>query len=204
MSPFFQCVSFTRGSGTEEQLAQAIFELVYDSRERAEPMAILSSQMSSSDNNGIGKSFRDVILRHFQSEYQQRKELRRRSAELWLSMVSFLSYFFKHMKCGGEPLKVLAVPLATCFSEILSLDDVEDDEIDCACELLRNTGLLLSHLAPERDIEVAKLLRERVLATHTSKRSQCVLMEILELRAAGWTEKEDASKFYADALADMH
>lgn len=198
-----KCVSFTSGSGTEEQLAQAIFDAVYDNRDRAEPMAILSSQLSSSENNGIGISFRSVILGRFQSQYKQRKELRQQSIEVWLSMVSFLSFYFKHMKCGGEPLKVLAVPLATCFSEILSLDDVDDNEIDCACELIRGIGLDLSRLAPEKDIEVAKLLRERMLATHTSKRAQCMLMEIIELRATGWREKEDAKRFYTDALADM-
>ena len=168
-------------------------------------MAILSSQLSCTDTDtiAIGRPFRDVILRRFQSQYKQRKELKRQSVEVWLSMVSFLSYFFKQMKCQGDPLKVLVVPLTTCLSEILSPDDVGDAEIDCACELIPNIGSLLSGYAPERDRDVANLLRQRVLATRTSGRARCALMEVLELRAAGWAKKDDASIFYADASADM-
>lgn len=119
-------------------------------------------------------------------------------------MVSFLSYVFKHLRAGGQPLKPLSTALSTCFSEILSADDVDDNEIDCACDLIRNVGSVVAQSSPEQDIQIARLLREKALAPSTSERARCLLMELVEFRAAGWSGREDANKFYADTSADMH
>ncbi len=201
---FIQCVSFTRGSGTNEQLVQTIFEAVYDNRERAEPLAILSSTLSSDGDNLIGKPFRNALLSHSQSQYNQRKELRLRSVEVWLCMISFLSYLFKYLKAGGQPIRALSGPLSVCFSDILSGDDISDDEIDCVCDLLRNVGSAIAQSSSEQDVQLIKLVRDKILASSTSNRARCLLLELLEFRAAGWTGKEEANRFYADTLGDMH
>lgn len=153
--------------------------------------------------SAIRAGFRKVLLKKFQAEYKKKEQLRTTSIETWLSVFAFLCDVYVRITIGGKPIVIIGKAILTTMDFLLNLSDVIDDEIDCICTSLKFCGKHLEQQSPQELKKVVNLLRTRAIASKTSCRVRCLILELLELRQMRWADPEKTlDEFYADGLFD--
>lgn len=200
------------GFSSSEARAQAAVELVFEttveSKETAELGARVCERVVLGGSNPQSKAkeseqFRKLLLGSFQKEFLRRAETRKRSIEAWLAVFSFLCEVYVRVKVSNEPVKVVGGAILSSAQFLLELPDVDDDEVDCVCSCLKLCGRFLESQKKTELDKVVCLLRSKVISSGSRCRVRCVVLELLEYRLMGWSDRGgELALYYSDAVAD--
>ncbi len=147
--------------------------------------------------------FMEKLMHKLQSELKVRKETRQESVEQWLGLFAFLCEVYNQIKVAGAPIKVVGSKILSLTLQMLTDDDVIDDEIDCICSKLKICGKLLENECPEKIEKIFTELRKLVITKRSSSVRRCYILEIIEFRRMEWSDSAKVlDKFYPDAVAD--
>lgn len=150
-----------------------------------------------------GGKFRHALMKWFQQEYLAKAETRSVSIEKWLSIFSFMCGIYSSIFVGGQPISVLGRAIYSTIEFLLDQADTQDDEIDCICSSLKECGQYLEAADGSKMGNVIDKFRTIVCSKKSSCRVRCLLLEVLELRAMGWTDPQKTlEQFYVDGLMD--
>lgn len=188
---------------------ELIFSVTTESREytplgAAVCQKIVTCQQADSDNKKTQRVlFRKSLLERFQSEFSKRDSTRKVSIEAWLTIFSFLCDIFRVVQVNDAPISVVGKAILSGMEWLLKLQDSIEDETECVCEKLKQLGKALESISPEKITSVVSLLRSKVISRHSSCRVRCIVLEIIEYRAMGWTDRNnELDNYYMDAIAD--
>ena len=187
-----------------------VVELVFDTTVADQEYSVLGSRVcdfivdrSSTDSGSIVSSFLHTLLEHLHSKLKNMKEMRCVSIESWLGVFAFLCEIYHRIRVGGQPLKVLGKSIRQIIDTMLKDSDTIDEEIDTVCTKLKVCGKSLEDEDPPMMENILCMFRQQVIQGKCSCRRRCLIMELIELKQLGWTDKSgNLGKFYADALAD--
>ena len=150
-----------------------------------------------------GTRFRDALMRWFQQQFRAKAGIRAQSIEKWLSIFTFMCNVYSRVLVGEQPIAVLGRAVYTGINFLLEQPDRHDDEIECICSCLKLCGLNLE--ATDRGMmdRLVDSFRTIVISKESSCRVRCLLLEVLELRAMGWSDEgKKLEQFYIDGLMD--
>ncbi|XP_077993784.1 CBP80/20-dependent translation initiation factor-like [Glandiceps talaboti] len=147
-----------------------------------------------------GVKFRNIILKLLQAEFGRRENLKNDAINTWLGLVTFLVELFVVMRTqNGEILKALAKPVFVCVTELLG-NSTEEEVEHCIHELKRRGGFLQE----QDNCSMEKVLlsvRDRLLDPDTSTFVRCLLLEVLEMSANGWTLNDGIKAYYKEIIS---
>lgn len=150
-----------------------------------------------------GPRFRQALMRWFQQQFQAKEETRAVSIEKWLSVFAFMCEIHSCMLLNGQPITVLGKAVYSSIDFLLEQPDRDDDELDCICSSLKLCGKTLQEIDQVKMDTLMDTFRSTVISIKTSCRVRCLMLEILELRAMGWSDPgERLAQFYVDGIAD--
>lgn len=148
--------------------------------------------------------FRRQLLNRLQQEFNVREEIRRRSTQEWVCLVSFICNIFDYLKVNNTPMAPLVQPVYDCLFRLAQPDALKnEEEMDCLVLQLHRIGDQLEKMDMQRMDELFYLLRDGfLLQDDLSSMGRLLLLEILEFRAGGWTLSDTAQKYYYSEVTD--
>ncbi|XP_065109272.1 MIF4G domain-containing protein B [Paramisgurnus dabryanus] len=148
--------------------------------------------------------FRRQLLNRLQQEFNAREEIRRRSTQEWVCLVSFICNIFDYLKVNNTPMAPLVQPVYDCLFRLAQPDALKnEEEMDCLVLQLHRIGDQLEKMDMQRMDELFYLLRDGfLLQDDLSSMGRLLLLEILEFRAGGWTLSDTAQKYYYSEVTD--
>nr|XP_055050916.1 MIF4G domain-containing protein B-like [Misgurnus anguillicaudatus]XP_055050917.1 MIF4G domain-containing protein B-like [Misgurnus anguillicaudatus] len=148
--------------------------------------------------------FRRQLLNRLQQEFNAREEIRRRSTQEWVCLVSFICNIFDYLKVNNTPMVPLVQPVYDCLFRMAQPDALKnEEEMDCLVLQLHRIGDQLEKMDMQRMDELFYLLRDGfLLQDDLSSMGRLLLLEILEFRAGGWTLSDTAQKYYYSEVTD--
>ncbi|XP_076866705.1 MIF4G domain-containing protein B [Brachyhypopomus gauderio] len=151
-----------------------------------------------------GNLFRRNLLNRLQQEFTAREETRRRSVQEWVCYVSFICNIFDYVKVNNMPMVALVHPVYDCLFRLAQPDALKnEEEVDCLVLQLHRIGEQLEALNAQRMSELFFLLRDAILLLDgLSSLGRLLLLEVLEVRASGWTLSDPAKKYYYSEVTD--
>lgn len=162
----------------------------------------LCSIFVENESNFSGESrFRNILLTKLQREYTKLKTGKDGETRVrhWLAFVAFLSSIFHHIRIQGEPLHALVVPVLECLNTLISATSdtgTKQEAIQCVVMQLQLYGKELENLNEDKMAELFCAIREVFLSMGITQFSRLMLLEIIELRACGWTLSNSANQYY--------
>ena len=203
-------LDYSTDDGKIKDIVDVIFDTTVQSKEYAslgakvcERIIVPSNEKESECVSARRSQFRSILLKRFQSEYKQKEQVRASSIESWLAIFSFLCEVFQSVRVGQEPIQVVGKAILSTMSWMVQLQDCDDDEIECVCMYLKSAGQLLDTINHDGMKNLVKYLRPLVITRKSTARRRCLILEVLEYRAMGWTDREDElNVFFMDAVAD--
>jgi hypothetical protein len=202
-------LEFAQNEDNMSQAVQLIFDTTVQSRDNVELGAKICQKIVTSLGldpelkKAQRNEFRRLLLGRFQDEYKNKETTRKLSIESWLSIFAFLYEVFSCVLVNNQPITVVGKAIISTIEWLLSLRDVDDDEVECICECLKKCGKNLEVINSDKIAGIACLLRIKAISHACSCRARCVIMEMLEYRAMGWLDKnKELDRFYMDAIAD--
>ena len=150
-----------------------------------------------------GPRFRGALMRWFQQEFRAKAETRGVSIEKWLSVFAFMCEIHSCVLVSGQPIVVLGKAIYSSIEFLLEQPDRDDDEIDCICSSLKLCRKSLETTDRSKMDRLMDSFRSIVISKESTCRVRCLVLEILELRAMGWTDSDRRLEmFYVDGLMD--
>ena len=151
-----------------------------------------------------GPKFRMALMKWFENQFRSKADIRAVSIEKWLSVFAFMCKIHSCVLLSGQPISVLGAAIFTSIEFLLKQPDREDDEVDCSCSSLKLCGKTLEVTNQDKMDALMDTLRGIVISKQSSCRVRCLVLEILELRAMGWSDSSQKTleKFYVDGLMD--
>ncbi|XP_026096043.1 MIF4G domain-containing protein B-like isoform X1 [Carassius auratus] len=151
-----------------------------------------------------GNVFRRNLLNRLQQEFKAREEIRKRSTQEWVCLVSFICNVFDYLKVNNMPMMALVHPVYDCLFRLAQSDALKnEEEVDCLVLQLHRIGDQLEKMNLQLMDELFNLLRDGfLLQEDLSSMGRLLLLEILEFRAGGWTLDEMAQKYYYSEVTD--
>lgn len=148
--------------------------------------------------------FRRKLLNRLQQEFTAREEIRNRSVEEWVCVVTFICSVFDYIKVNNAPVVALVDPIYDCLFRLAQPDALmNEEEVDCLVLQLHRVGEQLEQTNSQRMNQLFYLLRDGfLLQQDLGSMTRLLLLEILEFRASGWTLTETAHKYYYSEVAD--
>ncbi|XP_067314477.1 MIF4G domain-containing protein A [Pseudorasbora parva] len=148
--------------------------------------------------------FRRKLLNRLQQEFTAREEIRNRSVQEWVCVVTFICSVFNYIKVNNAPVVALVDPIYDCLFRLAQPDSLmNEEEVDCLVLQLHRVGEQLEQTNCQRMNQLFYLLRDGfLLQEDLSSMTRLLLLEILEFRASGWTLTETAHKYYYSEVAD--
>ncbi|CAM4623913.1 hypothetical protein PO909_005795 [Leuciscus waleckii] len=148
--------------------------------------------------------FRRKLLNRLQQEFTARVEIRNRSVEEWVCVVTFICSVFDYIKVNDAPVVALVDPIYDCLFRLAQPDALmNEEEVDCLVLQLHRVGEQLEQANSQRMNQLFYLLRDGfLLQQDLGSMTRLLLLEILEFRASGWTLTETAHKYYYSEVAD--
>ena len=196
-------------STNEDKLREAvtlIFDVVVEERDNASLGAkifLIISQSKPNESQAAASKrtlFLKSLLSRFQVEFGQKEATRAGSIEHWLSVFSFCCEVFHRVRIRGAPISVAGKAIIKSMEWLLSIEDCDDDEIECVCTYLKTFG---KELNKDQVKKVIVLLRKQAVSRKSSCKTRCVVLEVLEYRAMGWQDIDhELDEFYLDAISD--
>ncbi|KAJ8251662.1 hypothetical protein GJAV_G00223770 [Gymnothorax javanicus] len=159
-------------------------------------------QAEAKVNNGC--VFRRHLLNRLQQEYKAREEIRSRSVQEWVCLVTFICNIFDYLKVNNMPMMALVNPVYDCMFRLAQSDALNnEEEVDCLVLQLHRIGDQLEKMSVQRMDELFFLLRDGFLLQEgLGSMARLLLLEILEFRAGGWQLSDTAQKYYYSEVAD--
>ena len=152
---------------------------------------------------GDGAKFRHALMKWFQQEFKAKAETRTVSIEKWLSIFAFMCEIYSCVLVGEQPIAVLGRAVYSSIDFLLEQADRDDDEIDCICSSLKLCGQSLEKTDKSKMDSLMDRFRTIVISKGTTCRVRCLLLEVLELQAMGWSDaRKTLEQFYVDGLMD--
>ena len=191
-------------------VASIILEAAMDSKETTRLGAMVCKAIIYPADNlpeneeAASKAFRNTIIALMHSKYEERKQIRAKSIELWLAIFSFLSDFYHwlHMP-SGKALSLIGKAVLEACKFMLDGEYCDDDEIEYICLHLKNNGKMLEEEDPLGVEHIVCELRTRVILKTSTERSRCLCMDFIEYRARGYYDPDNKlSDYYLVALQD--
>ncbi|KAK7144625.1 hypothetical protein R3I94_010902 [Phoxinus phoxinus] len=148
--------------------------------------------------------FRRKLLNRLQQEFTAREEIRKRSVDEWVCVVTFICSVFDYIKVNDAPVVALVDPIYDCLFRLAQPDALmNEEEVDCLVLQLHRVGEQLEQTNSQRMNQLFYLLRDGfLLQQDLGSMTRLLLLEILEFRASGWTLTETAHKYYYSEVAD--
>ncbi|GCC21735.1 hypothetical protein chiPu_0020210 [Chiloscyllium punctatum] len=148
---------------------QSMKDLVFSKEAGRICYTIVQAENKQSGNS----NFRRYILIRLQQEFLVKEQLRERSVNDWVCLVTFICNIFDYLK------------------------------VDCLVLQLHRIGEQLQRMNTQRMDDLFCQLRDGFLLQHQpSSLSRLLLLEIIEFRAGGWRMSENAHKYYYSEVAD--
>lgn len=140
--------------------------------------------------NFKSESFRQILLKRCQAEYNKHTELSK-DKESFEELVGFTLFFAELMLSlkVGDLVKIFTPKILNLLCILLSVPN--EETIKCVNKVLKLTGSALEANAEELDNVFARI-KDIVVADSTSKQLRCILLNLVTLRAQKW-EPEDKS-----------
>lgn len=192
----------------DEVKVSEVIKLIFDTTVASRDYSVLGACVckliiDSEHASTFGSDFLRRLLTRFQSEIKNSKDTRSKSIEQWLGVFAFLCEIYCKIKISGEPITVVGKSILQNAEKILYNSDTVDDEIDVLCTKLKVCGKLLEEQDPALMENILGTLRRQVIRGGGSCQRRCFIMEVIELKQLGWTDRTGSvDKFYADALPD--
>ncbi|KAG1940750.1 MIF4G domain-containing protein A isoform X2 [Pimephales promelas] len=148
--------------------------------------------------------FRRKLLNRLQQEFTAREEIRNRSVDKWVCVVTFICSVFDYIKVNNAPVVALVDPIYDCLFRLAQPDALmNEEEVDCLVLQLHRVGEQLEQTNSQRMNQLFYMLRDGfLLQQDLGSMTRLLLLEILEFRASGWTLTETAHKYYYSEVAD--
>jgi len=156
------------------------------------------------EHENAAKDFRTSIVELLHKNYEDKKQVRVKSIEMWLAIFSFISdmYYCMHSP-NSKGWNFIGKAILDACRFMLNNDDSDDDEIECLCLQLKNNGKSLEETDPTGMECIISELRTRVIMKNTTQRARCLCMDLIEYRAHGYSDPGNKlSDFYLVALQD--
>ncbi|XP_067913958.1 MIF4G domain-containing protein B isoform X1 [Heterodontus francisci] len=168
-------------------------------------------------------NFRRNILIRLQQEFLVKEQVRERSVNDWVCLVTFICNIFDYLKVNNMPMMALVNPVYDCLFRLAQPDSLQNEEevrketgsnpldhrirgrlqVDCLVLQLHRIGEQLQRMNTQRMDDLFCQLRDGFLLQHQpSSLSRLLLLEIIEFRAGGWKMSENAQKYYYSEVAD--
>ncbi|XP_067913960.1 MIF4G domain-containing protein B isoform X2 [Heterodontus francisci] len=149
-------------------------------------------------------NFRRNILIRLQQEFLVKEQVRERSVNDWVCLVTFICNIFDYLKVNNMPMMALVNPVYDCLFRLAQPDSLQnEEEVDCLVLQLHRIGEQLQRMNTQRMDDLFCQLRDGFLLQHQpSSLSRLLLLEIIEFRAGGWKMSENAQKYYYSEVAD--
>lgn len=152
------------------------------------------------------ETFLESLINTCQELYHDRERLLRQDIHKWNSYISFLNQMYGLLKRkqlhflrkyeGVAPKLVLLSLLAECCTATLTSNLQYVSEIEMLFVVLTHIGRDLDTEMPGRMSLLVTCLREAFLASHLNKQIGKTLLQLIELRAAGWNLPAQAVMYY--------
>ena len=166
--------------------------------------AIIYPHSLPEGQESAAKLFRNTIIALLHEKYEDKKQIRKKSIESWLAVFSFLSDFYHYLHpASGKALSLIGQTILEACKFMLYSNDCDDDEIECICWHLKNSGKLLEEESALNVENLMSELRTRIISKKTTERARCLCMDLIEYRARGYCDPDNKiSDFYLVALQD--
>ncbi|XP_032900285.1 MIF4G domain-containing protein isoform X2 [Amblyraja radiata] len=129
--------------------------------------------VQAESKHGGNSNFRRYILNRLQQEFLAKEQVRDRSVNAWVCLVTFICNVFDYLK------------------------------VDCLVIQLHRIGEQLQRASTQRMDQLFCLLRDGfLLQDRPSSLSRLLLLEIIEFRAGNWKMSDSAQKYYYSEVAD--
>ncbi|XP_055509969.1 MIF4G domain-containing protein B isoform X2 [Leucoraja erinacea] len=129
--------------------------------------------VQAESKHGGNSNFRRYILNRLQQEFLAKEQVRDRSVNAWVCLVTFICNVFDYLK------------------------------VDCLVIQLHRIGEQLQRTSTQRMDELFCLLRDGfLLQDRPTSLSRLLLLEIIEFRAGNWKMSDSAQKYYYSEVAD--
>ncbi|XP_078257992.1 MIF4G domain-containing protein B isoform X1 [Rhinoraja longicauda] len=129
--------------------------------------------VQAENKQGGNSNFRRYILNRLQQEFLVKEQVRDRSINAWVCLVTFICNVFDYLK------------------------------VDCLVVQLHRIGEQLQRTSTQRMDELFCLVRDGfLLQAPLSSLSRLLLLEIIEFRAGSWKMSDSAQKYYYSEVAD--
>jgi len=152
------------------------------------------------------ETFLESLINTCQELYHDRERLLRQDIHKWNSYISFLNQMYGLLKRkqlhflrkyeGVAPKLVLLSLLAECCTATLTSSLQSVSEIEMMFLVLTHIGRDLDTEMPGRMSLLVTCLREAFLTSHLNKQIGKTLLQLIELRAAGWNLPAQAVMYY--------
>ncbi|XP_038633261.1 MIF4G domain-containing protein B isoform X2 [Scyliorhinus canicula] len=150
-------------------IEQSMKDLVFSKEAGRICYTIVQAENKQSGNS----NFRRNILIRLQQEFLLKEQLRERSVNDWVCLVTFICNIFDYLK------------------------------VDCLVLQLHRIGEQLQKMNAQRMDDLFCQLRDGfLLQNQPSSLTRLLLLEIIEFRAGGWKMSENAQKYYYSEVAD--
>jgi hypothetical protein len=152
------------------------------------------------------KTFQESLINTCQEIYHERERLLRQDISRWNSYISFLNHMYGKLKRrqlldvergdGVAPRFVLLSLLAECCTCTLTSNLQSLAEVEAVFGVLTMIGRDLEAEMPGRMTLLVTCLREAFLNYRLSHKVSKLLLQLIELEAAGWTLPAQAVMYY--------
>jgi len=152
------------------------------------------------------ETFLESLINTCQELYHDRERILRQEISRWNSYISFLNQMYCLLKRkqlhflrkyeGVAPKLVLLSLLAECCTATLTSSLQSVSEIEAMFVVLTHIGRDLETETPGRMTLLVTCLREAFLTPHLNKQIGKTLLQLIELRAAGWNLPAQAVMYY--------
>jgi len=152
------------------------------------------------------ETFLESLINTCQELYHDRERILRQDISRWNSYISFLNQMYCLLKRkqlhflrkyeGIAPKLVLLSLLAECCTATLTSSLQSISEIETVFVVLTHIGRDLETETPGRMSLLVTCLREAFLTPHLNKQIGKTLLQLIELRAAGWNLPAQAVMYY--------
>jgi len=152
------------------------------------------------------ETFLESLINTCQELYHDRERILRQEISRWNSYISFLNQMYCLLKRkqlhflrkyeGIAPKLVLLSLLAECCTATLTSSLQSLSEIETVFVVLTHIGRDLETETPGRMSLLVTCLREAFLTPHLNKQIGKTVLQLIELRAAGWNLPAQAVMYY--------
>lgn len=160
--------------------------------------------VQAESKHGGNSNFRRYILNRLQQEFLAKEQVRDRSVNAWVCLVTFICNVFDYLKVNNMPMMALVNPVYDCLVRLAQPDALQnEEEVDCLVIQLHRIGEQLQRTSTQRMDELFCLLRDGfLLQDRPTSLSRLLLLEIIEFRAGNWKMSDSAHKYYYSEVAD--